>query len=170
MAAHSPGAEDVVVMACAQGVAKVLPDLRAEGFLPYPVHCVGSTHTSAMEYLIRSGTGGIYLLGCPTRDCLYREGPRWVHERIYNDREAELQPRVDKARIQVGTFGVDEAGQALRALRAFRDHIRGLTLPPPEAEVDVDPFCEVMEQNDALPGQGEVAGTAARDNLEESHG
>ena len=44
----------------------------------------------------RGGAAGVLVVSCPPRDCWHREGPAWLHERIYNGRDAELQERVDR--------------------------------------------------------------------------
>lgn len=146
-----PGA--VVVMACAQGLGPWVERGAPEGFHPYPVHCSGAMHTSVVEYLLRRGAAGVYLLSCPGRDCIYREGPKWAHERLYNDREAELQPRVDKRRVRLGLFGRDERREALADMMAFRAAMAALDLPPPEgSEIQVGAECEVVEEKEVAHG------------------
>lgn len=137
---HTPGAEDLVVMVCEQGLAKAL-DGQA-GIVPFPVHCVGAMHTSALEYLLRKGVGGLYMLACPERDCTYREGAAWMAERIYNDREAELRDRVDKNRVRLAHFGRGEKSEALHSIRSFQAELKAGDTPQADSADDLERDCE----------------------------
>ncbi|MBI3993692.1 MAG: cytochrome b N-terminal domain-containing protein [Candidatus Lambdaproteobacteria bacterium] len=145
MTAAAPGAEDIVLMACEQGlglepVLAGLPHVTV-----HRLHCAAAVHTSAMEYLLRRGCGGVYVLACPERDCAYREGPRWLRERLYEDREAELQPRVDKRRVKMGGFGPADLPQALADIGAFQADIAALAHEArDEGDVQLEPDCEPM--------------------------
>src|SRR3970040_2168756 len=69
-----------------------------EGAPVLPVDCAGSLHTSVVEYLVRSGAGGVLIVACPPRDCQNREGPKWLEQRLYHEREAELKDRGGRPR------------------------------------------------------------------------
>ena len=141
-----PRPADIVVMHCVQGASIGAGGAGLAGVHPYPLHCVAATHTSVVEYLLRRGAGGVYLLACPERDCAYRRGPRWMHERLYNDREAELRERVDKGRVRIGAFGRGERREALADLAAFHADIRrqaGQAVV--EEQVDLGEICEPVE-------------------------
>jgi hypothetical protein len=78
----------------------------------------------------------------PPRDCIGREGPKWLHERVFNDREAELQPRVDRRRVRLATLA---GGNGQASLAAFDDFARGLAAldrPTPETDIDLDVVCD----------------------------
>ena len=136
----------VVVMACEQGVAAGMALEGVNGVFHYSTHCVGAMHTSAMEFMLRRGVSGLYLLSCPERDCQYREGAQWMRERVYNDREAELHERVSKNRVRFGYFGRGQEGAALADITAFREALlRHEELPPPEESVEIEPICEPEE-------------------------
>ena len=107
--------------------------------------CAGSLHTSVIEFLVRSGAGGVMVVSCQPRDCWSREGPRWLGERMYEDREAELQPRVDRDRVRLIYAGAAEGDVVLEALEEFRDQIRGLDLALGELDVAIDAECVVPE-------------------------
>jgi len=143
--AKKPGPEDIVVFTCMQGLATRLAGAELEGIHVYPAHCIGALHTSMFEYLLRRGTGGLYLIGCPERDCSYRRGLRWITERIYNDREAELKDRVDKKRVRVASFGAGELPEALAALQVFQLEIFDKAHHAlDEGQVDLDAECETV--------------------------
>ncbi|MGE0494349.1 MAG: hydrogenase iron-sulfur subunit [Vulcanimicrobiota bacterium] len=126
----------LVVVACTKSPTP------SQGVL-FPVSCAGAVHTSVLEYLLKRGALGVYLLSCPQRDCWNREGPRWAHERIYNQREAELQARVDRRRIATGAFAFTEARPARAAIDAFAASLAPFERPLATEEVAMPtPECE----------------------------
>lgn len=140
-----PTGDEIVLIGCRHGLAEraVLDGL--DGVRGYSSGCSGSVHTSVVELMLRRGAGGVFLLTCPGRDCIYREGPAWLHERLYNDREAELQERVDRRRVRMASFGAGEISAARGAIGRFRDEIRGLPPPPAESDVRLDVECEPVD-------------------------
>ncbi len=141
---HQPSADQVIVIPCGHGLGDRWQPPPGSDFLPLTSGCSGSVHTSAIEYLLRSGAGGVMLLTCPERDCLYREGPRWLNERVYRDREAELRTRVDKRRVKVAAFAPGEGAQARRAVAAFRAQLEELEPVVIEREISVERDCKVQ--------------------------
>jgi coenzyme F420-reducing hydrogenase delta subunit len=106
------------------------------------VDCAGNLHTSVVELMVRAGAGGVLVLACPPRDCRNREGPRWMLARMYEGREAELQPRVDRRRIAVAHAGAAEAGAVVAAVRAVREATLELDRPEAETRPEPDTTCE----------------------------
>jgi coenzyme F420-reducing hydrogenase delta subunit len=136
----------IVVVGCVHGAGGVgARAATAEGATVYPVDCTGNLHTSVIELLLRGGYGGVLVLACPPRDCWNREGPRWLTERVYHDREAELQARVDRARVRIVHAGAGERGRALTALRAFAVDVAALEAPATGSGVEADTVCEREE-------------------------
>jgi ferredoxin len=136
---------EIVVVGCTHSAAASARALTAEGAAVYPVDCTGNLHTSVIEILLRGGCGGVLILACPPRDCWNREGPRWLVERVYHDREAELQARVDRARIRIVHASAGERGRAVAALRAFAAEIATLDVPAADRAIEVDTVCEQEE-------------------------
>lgn len=139
-----PRARRPVVVCCARGANTWGRELEAAGARLHPVDCAGSVHTSVIELLVRSGAPGVLVLACPPRDCWNREGPRWLEERMYNDREAELQARVDRRRVRLAHAAPGEASLALDVLRAFIADTSEFGRPRPEAAIEVGVECEVV--------------------------
>ena len=124
-----------------------LPGVRAVS-----VGCAGAVHTSTLAYALRRGAAGVYVLACAERNCVFREGPRWLRERIFNDREAELPPRVDKRRVRVGNFGYGKARAAAQDVRAFQQALtKAGHLTRDEGDAAPEAECETPAQaaNDA---------------------
>jgi coenzyme F420-reducing hydrogenase delta subunit len=92
--------------------------------------------------LLRGGVAGVVVFACPPRDCLNREGPRWLVERIYHEREAELQARVDRARVRVVHVNAGEHHAAVSAFQRFALDLSALAAPAVDRAVAVDAVCE----------------------------
>lgn len=138
-----PGA--VVAICCEHGAGARAQAITAEGAEVFPVSCAGNLHTSVIELLLRGGSGGVLVLACPPRDCWHREGPRWLNERVYHDREAELQARVPRERVRLVYAGASESRVAIAAVREFMADVAGLGLPDAEAAPEIDAVCDPVE-------------------------
>lgn len=133
---------DVVVMTCGHGAGHLAEALRAHGAAVYPVDCAGNLHTSVIEFALRAGAGGVLVASCPPRDCQNREGPAWLIERIYHDREAELQERVDRRRVATAFAGAADREVMLDALARFQATLAVLEPEPAESDITLDAVCE----------------------------
>jgi ferredoxin len=142
---HRPGAGDVVIVACRRSAAAVHPD-RWDGTAIYTEACAGAVHTSVIEYLVRAGVEGVLVVACPPRDCWNREGAKWLEQRLYHDREAELQARVPRDRVRLVFANAAESGVVRRELRAFREALSGLEPAEAEEVFDLARLCEPAER------------------------
>ncbi len=135
--------DPVVVVGCdrsAVGSAAEVDDV-----VVYPVTCAGNLHTSVVEYLVRSGAAGVFIVACPERDCWSREGPKWLEQRLYHDREAELQDRVDRRRVRLVNRAAGEDPELRRQLAAFQADLARLDRTAVEEEIDLIALCETEE-------------------------
>lgn len=132
---------ELVVVPCEHGAGALGPLLRAEGAVVYPVDCAGNLHTSVIELLLRGGAAGVLVFPCHARDCRNREGPRWLEQRVYQGREAELQERVDRRRVAVVSAGLRDGAAVVAALRRFREVLDELRRPL-VAPSELDFTCE----------------------------
>jgi ferredoxin len=130
-----------VVVCCDRGARGWRESLEEEGAVVHEVDCAGNLHTSVVELLVRGGAAGVLVLACPPRDCWNREGARWLAARIYDDREAELQARVDRRRVRVASANASETAEAVAALRAFMADTARLHRPQAD-HGDVELVCE----------------------------
>ena len=130
-----------VVVCCDRGARGWRGELEAEGAVVHEVDCAGNLHTSVIELFVKGGAAGVLVIACPPRDCWNREGPRWLSERIYDDREAELQPRVDRRRVRVASANASESAEAVAALRDFMTSTARLDDPRTEP-TEIDMVCE----------------------------
>ena len=142
VAERRPGTVDVVLIACDRAVP---PDAVFPGVTLYPLSCAGSLHSSVIEYFIRRGTGGVLIAACPPRDCWNREGPKWLEQRLYHDREAELQARVDRRRVRLAYTSAAERAGLRAAIAAFSADVAAMAAAQAESEVDLTLVCEPEE-------------------------
>jgi len=138
-----------IAVCCAQAPPAHLSALRARGAHVHQVSCVGNLHSSVIELFIRNGAPGVIACGCPPRDCVSREGPKWLHERLFNDREAELQPRVDRRRVRIATLAPGDLAGTVAAFEQFTRELEALALPEPERYVEIDTLCDPVPLEEA---------------------
>jgi ferredoxin len=134
-------AGEIVAICCDHGAGQFSEKLRSAGAAPYSVDCAGNLHTSVIELLLRAGAGGVLILSCPQRDCWHREGPRWLAERVYHEREAELQARVNRERVRISHVNAAEARPAIEAFRAFAVDVAALGTPSVADDFEPEPEC-----------------------------
>jgi coenzyme F420-reducing hydrogenase delta subunit len=132
----------IVAVVCDQGPPSHASALGNAGARIYPVSCTGNLHTSAVELLLRQGAAGVIVFSCPPRDCRGREGPKWLAQRIYHDREAELQSRVDRRRVQLATSADGDLDGAVAAFRAFSTRVLVLDTLASSVEEEITIECE----------------------------
>ena len=136
---------EIVVVGCDRTAPALAVAAAQAGAVFYPVDCAGSLHTSVVELLVRAGTGGVLVLACPPRDCWNREGPGWLHERMYQDREAELQARVDRRRVRIAHADAHDVRGARAAITGFAEDLARIDAPVADATLDVDTVCDPVE-------------------------
>jgi quinol-cytochrome oxidoreductase complex cytochrome b subunit/coenzyme F420-reducing hydrogenase delta subunit/Pyruvate/2-oxoacid:ferredoxin oxidoreductase delta subunit len=154
LAERRPGPTDVVVIACAYGAGELAGLERFHDALVYPVSCAGSLHTSVVEFMVRAGAGGVLVASCPVRDCWNREGPKWAAQRLFEGREAELQDRVDRARVRMTHAGPAERGPMAEEIAAFQAHVLGLHRAEAEDDLEATAECDVPEHPDVEARSG----------------
>lgn len=133
-----------VVLACGHGAWRHRAELEAAGAVVREMACAGNLHSSVVEVLIRGGARGVLVLSCPPRDCQGREGPKWLVERMYHDREAELKARVDRRRLSIRYARSGDPSSARAALAEFTRQLDTIEPPAGEAAVDLDAVCETL--------------------------
>ena len=139
----------VIAICCEQAPRGHLAEIRVRGAYVHPVSCVGNLHSSVIELFVRAGAPGVIVFGCPDRDCVGREGPKWLHERVFNDREAELQARVDRRRVRVATIAPGDARGTIAALGAFVHDLAVLDRPDRERDAAIDMVCDPVAPDPA---------------------
>jgi ferredoxin len=147
----APG--EVVIVACDRGSGGVGALGEFAGAPVFRVQCAGNLHTSTVEYLIRYGAGGVLIVACPPRDCWNREGPWWLEQRLYHEREAELKARVDRRRVGLVHAAERERAVVRDALTDFRTQVRALGGPEREESPSIELECDTTEPQAAEVNQ-----------------
>jgi coenzyme F420-reducing hydrogenase delta subunit len=109
----------------------------------FAVDCAGMLHTSVIELFVRVGAGGVLVLACPKEACWNREGAVWLEQRMFHEREAELQERVDRRRVALAHVSLAETARARGALAGFRARIAALEQATGEDDLDLLRLCEL---------------------------
>lgn len=128
---------EIVVLACSAGCGLSSEFRELEGIRLLPTPCSGSLHTSVIELMLRRGALGVMVVSCPSRDCTNREGPKWLEQRVYHDREAELMARVDRRRVRLLEAARAEAKDAVGGAREFLAELRAMEAPEPLEEMEL---------------------------------
>jgi coenzyme F420-reducing hydrogenase delta subunit len=141
----------IIAVCCAQAPASHVAALRARGARIHTASCLGNLHSSVVELYVRQGAPGVIICGCPPRDCVGREGPKWLQERLYHDREAELQPRVDRRRVSLATLAPGDLAGTLAAFDAFARAVAELGLPEPDVDLSIEALCDPVPVEEGVP-------------------
>lgn len=131
----------IVAIICANAPPAHRAALEGAGATLHTLSCTGNLHTSALELALRGGAAGVIVFSCPPRDCRGREGPKWLEQRVYFDREAELQPRVDRRRLRLATAAAGDLAGTVAAFETFRREILALDLPGADGNLEADAEC-----------------------------
>ena len=107
------------------------------------VPCAGNVHSSVVEYLVRSGVGGVLVAACPPRDCWSREGPKWAAARLSGERPAELKERVDQDRVRIAYAAEAEGRVLAESIRDYAGFVTQLAEAEAEKDIEIDLECEV---------------------------
>jgi len=57
-----------------------------------PFRCSGMIHHATIENALASGADGVFISGCQTEECYYREGSRWSRARLIGERAPVVLP------------------------------------------------------------------------------
>jgi coenzyme F420-reducing hydrogenase delta subunit/Pyruvate/2-oxoacid:ferredoxin oxidoreductase delta subunit len=152
----------LVVVACDRGAGWVASGEELDGARVVPVRCAGNLHTSFVEGLLRRGAAGVLVAACPPRDCWNREGSTWLEARMYHDREAELQERVDRRRVALAFAGGAEEGIVREALSRLRVQVEGLDRPASEVDPELDLECDRPVREEGTPETSPLSGLLER--------
>lgn len=138
---YRPG--EIVVFACRHGGLSEDPRLAAlADVTTHAIECAGNLHTSVIELVLKAGAAGAFVLTCPPRSAPCREGPKWLYERVYNDREAELPARVDKRRVAIAGLSRGEWREIAIEIESFRARVQALKPAVRDADLTVGVECE----------------------------
>ena len=132
----------IIAICCELAPPSHMKAIGARGAHVHAVPCVGNLHSSVVERFLREGAPGVIVGGCPPRDCVGREGPKWLVERLFNEREAELQDRVDHRRVRVATFARGDLAGSIAAFDSFALEVAAMQPSLRESDTELELVCD----------------------------
>ena len=119
--------DGVVILVCESNIG-VLEHVKrfiaeAAGYYIYPIQCCGTVHSSSLEKLLET-FAGIFVLGCPARNCFNRDGLELLRQRVYEKRVPFLARSVDRNRIYLDANSEIEHKEYLQQLISFKDSLK----------------------------------------------
>lgn len=124
--AETPG--EHVAFVCAESAGRALTLDRAEGRaeeLPgwrvMELPCSGWMHARSADRALKHGAAGVLVVTCGPGECRFREGNRWIGERLAGQREPALPDKVDASRVRVVAFDRNQPEKLVAAAKAFRE-------------------------------------------------
>ena len=83
------------------------------------VPCSGIIQPAMLEGALKAGADGVIATGCRIGDCYYREGNKFLKERLEGTRSPKLKPAVDKSKIRAYWLSAIEYGQFKQMTQEF---------------------------------------------------
>lgn len=90
------------------------------------VPCSGIIQPVMMETSLKKGAKGCFATGCRIGDCHYREGNKFLQERLLGKRMPKLKPTVDKNRIEAYWLSAVEYEELRQLISEFQDNVAKL--------------------------------------------
>lgn len=88
------------------------------------IPCTGFIKPGTIELALKNGAAGVFICGCPTGDCHYREGNLFIKARVLDERQPRLRKEVDRSRVAMFWLGGPEVAELLRGLREFAGRLK----------------------------------------------
>lgn len=101
------------------GFMKDNPDVKI-----VKVPCSGQIQPIMIETGLKKGADGVFCTGCRIGDCHYREGNKFLKERLLGKRMPKLKPTVDKRRVQAYWLSAVEYEKFRHLIEEFADECR----------------------------------------------
>lgn len=91
------------------------------------VPCSGLIQPIMIETGLKKGAEGVFTTGCRIGDCHYREGNKFLQERLLGKRMPKLKPTVDKNRVQAYWLSALEYDKLIDKVGDFAAYCRKLS-------------------------------------------
>lgn len=90
------------------------------------VPCSGIIQPIMMETALKKGAKGCFATGCRIGDCHYREGNKFLQERLLGTRMPKLKASVDKRRIEAYWLSAVEYEELRDYIESFQSSVKAL--------------------------------------------
>lgn len=97
------------------------------------VPCSGHIQPIMIETAIKLGADGVFATGCRMGDCHYREGNRFLRERLLGERMPKLKPNVNKQRVRAYWLSALEYSRFNSEVCDFKEYVKCLGPAEPVA-------------------------------------
>lgn len=97
------------------------------------VPCSGMIQPLMIEAGLKAGADGVFCTGCRMGDCHYREGNKFLRERLVGERMPKLKPSVDKRRVQAYWLSAVEYDKLQEMVGDFHEAVKRLGPNEPAA-------------------------------------
>ena len=132
MAFDAKGAPKILNVACGYGVnMKGLIDPDTKGLKDMPnvkvlmLPCVSMLQPIMVEIAMKAGADGVFISGCQTKDCHFREGDKFLEGRLFNKRPPVMRKKqIDPSRVRAGWFASIHTDKYFGELKGFIDDIK----------------------------------------------
>ncbi|MCM5569490.1 hydrogenase iron-sulfur subunit [Burkholderiaceae bacterium FT117] len=124
----------VVVFECERGATLSAQPPGGPRTAVIALPCAGMVPPSFVEYALRNGADGVVVASCPSLDCEYRFGERWIAERLRGEREPRLRAAADSTRIGLLEVAAGEDAGLAEGLQAFAGTLAAAHSPTRERE------------------------------------
>jgi len=87
--------------------------------------CSGHIQPIMIETALKNGAAGVFTTGCRIGDCHYREGNKFLRERLLGKRMPKLKPTVDKSKVDAYWLSAVEYDKFKDMVCAFAEKCTG---------------------------------------------
>ncbi|MBX2860491.1 MAG: hydrogenase iron-sulfur subunit [Vampirovibrio sp.] len=88
------------------------------------VPCSGMIQPIMLETALKNGADGTFACGCRIGDCHYREGNKFLRERLLGTRMPKIKPSTDQRRIQAYWLSVLEYEKLQEMVGDFQEYLK----------------------------------------------
>jgi coenzyme F420-reducing hydrogenase delta subunit/ferredoxin len=121
------GETKVLVIGCEHGLDA--GKLKRADTQTMTIICSGMLPPTLVEYALKQGADGVFVVGCRHNDCFYRFGNRWVRARFAGERKPTLRARAERERIRVHGAAEPDRREVETDLDEFRAQLAMLKEP-----------------------------------------
>jgi F420-non-reducing hydrogenase iron-sulfur subunit len=93
------------------------------------VPCSGMIQPIMIETALKQGASGVIAMGCRMGDCHYREGNKFLRDRLLGVRMPKLKPNVDKRRVQAFWLSAVEYDKYVEMAQTFNQELTAINQP-----------------------------------------
>lgn len=107
----------ILVYSCSHSVD--LSDFEMCDVQVIQLPCTGMIPASFINYALKKGARGVFILGCRSSDCYYRFGKKWLEQRLEGKRFPQLKGGIEQEKIEVFGAAETDKERVLKALDYF---------------------------------------------------